>query len=177
MNIKSKIKTENSLGINITISLLIVLLLTTLFFSIKTILDIRNLNRLIYEKRFELETKYQQGLSLKKTRLELDQSRERLNNISKIILKTENTLDFINDIEKTADAYNVTQTIKLTEFNKPLIPTPQPIQINFTGSYSNTLSFLQALDVKPYYLTIDKISFSKQGTEVSALIDGNIYWE
>lgn len=177
MNLKLKIKNENSFGVNITIILLIVLLSGTLFFSVRTILDIRALNRSIYQKRVELETKYQQGLSLKKTREELDGSKERLDKISDIILKTEDTLEFINDIEKTAEIYNVTHVLKLTEFNKPQIPTPEPLQISFSGSLSNVLKFIQALDKKSYYISINKISLNKQGTEISALVDGNIYWQ
>lgn len=173
----SKNKKENSTTLNITIILLAVLLLSTVLFTGKTILDILDLNQLIYQKRLELETKYQQGMSLKKTNLEIEQSQQRLEEINKIIINTENTLDFINDIEKTAETNNIKHSIKLPDFEKPKTPTPISIQLTLNGSYTNTLRFIENLQHKPYYINIYKLTFNQQANEVITSIEANMYWQ
>jgi len=176
INLKTQNK-ESSLTLNITIILLMFLLAGSTFFTILTILDILNLNKQIYEKRVELETKYLQGLSLKKTNLEIEQSRERLENINQIILNTDNTLNFINDIEKTAEIHNVKHIILLPNFEKPKFPSPVSIQITLNGSYVNVLKFISALDTKPYYFNIYNISFDKQTSEITANLEAKMYWQ
>ncbi len=177
INLNQKIKKESSTTLNISIILLILLLLSTVIFTGQTILDILDLNQQIYQKRLELETKYQQGMSLKKTNLEIEQSKERLDKISQIIINTENTLEFINDIEKTAEANNVRHIIKLPDFEKPKTPTPITIQITLTGSYVNTLHFIEALQYKPYYINIHRLTFNQQSTELITSVEANMYWQ
>jgi Tfp pilus assembly protein PilO len=168
---------KNSITLNISIFLLILLLVSTIIFTGKTILDILNLNQQIYQKRLELETKYQQGMSLKKTNLEVEQSKQRLEKINQIIINTEDTLSFINDIEKTAEANNIAHTIKLPDFEKPKTPTPISIQITLNGSYVNTLRFIENLQNKPYYINIHNLSFNQQSATLITSIEANMYWQ
>lgn len=176
-NFYKKIDKKNSFTLNITVVLLVLLLTSALIFIGKTILDILELNQLIYQKRLELEIKYKQGMSLKKTNQEIEQSKIRLDNISKIILNTENTLDFIDDLEKTAENNNLKHLITLPNFEKPKTPTPINISITLNGSYINTLKFIENLHYKPYNININKISFNQQTDEVITSIEANIYWQ
>lgn len=175
--LNSKNQKENSTTLNVTIVLLVILLLSTIFFTAKTILDIIDLDKQIYQTRLELETKYQQGMSLKKINLEIERSQTRLEKINEIIIKTENTLDFINDIEKTAEANNINHSIKLPDFEKPKTPTPITVQLTLNGSYVNTLRFIEELQHKPYYINIYKLTFNQQGNEVMTSIEANMYWQ
>lgn len=177
MNYNLKNKKENSTTFNITIILLVFLLLGTVIFTGKTIFDILDLNQQIYQKRLELETKYQQGMSLKKTNVEIEQSKDRLDKIGKIIINTENTLEFINDIEKTAEANNLKHTIKLPDFEKPKTPTPITVQLTLTGSYVNALRFVETLQSKPYYINIYRLNFNQQSAELVTSIEANMYWQ
>ncbi len=177
INLKPKNKQENSTTLNVTIALLVILLVSTVIFTGKTILNILELNQQILSKRTELETKYQQGMSLKKTNLELEQSKERLEKINNIIISTDNTLDFISDIEKTAAAHNIEHQIKLPDFEKPKVPSPITMQLTLHGSYLNTLRFIENLQHKPYYINIHSLSFSQQTNEVTTNIEANMYWQ
>lgn len=169
---------------NINIIVLALVLVILVVFIVKTIIDIRKINHDIYQKRAVLETKYQQGLSLNDTIKQIEESAERLNKINNIILSSDNTLDFINDIEITAENLNLEQNIKLTEFEKPNVITPFPLQISLKGNYINILKYINQLDNKVYYINFYTITFTNQssgGTSLNqgsnANLEANIYWQ
>lgn len=168
---------------NINILILGLGLILLFIFIGKMIIDINKINNNIYQKRVLLETKYLHGLSLSEATKQIKESKIRLEQISDIVLSSDKTLKFINDLEKTAESLNLEQNIKLTEFTEPETITPIPIQISLQGSYLNILKYINQLDKKDYYLNTHQIFITSQSsnssgnTDILAILSANIYWQ
>ncbi len=163
---------------------LTVVLFVNLYFIFKTIVDIKYLSQSIYSQRLELEKKYLKGLSLRYTIRALDDVRKKLNQNSKIILSTEDTLDLITDLEKTAEEFQVRQSINLNEFSSKKRFDSTQININITGYYDQVLSYLTELHRKPYYINFKIIKITTlpptEGSikpQISLHLSGLVYWE
>lgn len=180
----NKITKKNLLNkiIFIIIGLIIIALFSYTFFILK---DIKQISNNIYQARLELEKKYLAGITLKKNSEQLTKLKPRLKQIDKSIIKYENNLSFINDLENEADKLDLQLDIKIPEVkleNKEI--TASPIQLTVTGKMEAALKYLEILDKKNYYLNFTDIRLTNISTQqannesnITLTMQGKIYWD
>ncbi len=158
------------------------ILIVALFFIFKTVIDIKYLSESIYQQRVALEEKYLKGLSLKDTVTQLEETKQKLQNLNNILLPADDTLALITDLEQTAELYNINQNINLTETNKGKSFSSSEVNITVNGPYDKVLSYLTELDHKPYYLNIQIIKINTISNEsnkpyINLTLKGLVYWQ
>ncbi len=180
----NKINKKNLL--NKAVFIIMGLVIITLFsYTLFILKDIKQISNNIYQARLELEKKYLAGITLKKNSEQLTRLKPRLKEIDESIIKYENNLTFINDLENEADKLSLKLDIKIPEVkleNKKI--TASPIQLTVTGKIENALKYLEILDKKNYYLNFTDIRLTNISTQqatdknsITLTMQGKIYWD
>lgn len=126
--------------------------------------QIQKLNEQIYQERVDLEKLYQKGQILKQTIKEYEEVKPVVGKLNDIYLKRNEELAFITKLEDAAQASNIRQhlTLGLQDPKKPANQLPVQLQIN--GRLSDFIAYLQALEAMNYYINIDNLRLSKNGS-------------
>jgi len=159
----------------IIISLLFVLVLA--FIVLPSAKKILKLKGDIYDIQKTLEEKYTKVQTMKKSLTQLKQIKIETEKYQKAFVSSEDQLNIITELEKTALANNIEQTINV---NLGVNASKYTISFTTNGLFQNQYSYLKALENLPYYININSLNWSKNGssatsTPVSLRFEGNIY--
>ena len=183
MLINNPIKQKDSLN-KLGLALAAGFIVALLTYSFTTLKDIKSISNDIYQARVELEKKYLSGITLRKNSLQLTELKPRLQDLESSILKYENNLEFISDLENEADKLGLKLSINIPEIEIKEGITPSPIQLTVIGKQDRALEYLNILDKKNYYLNFSSIRLtntaslqSDNDNFVTLTFDGKIYWE
>lgn len=163
----------------ILVSLASALFLIILFLVILPLTKrITNENKNIYDNRVALEIANQQKSDTATTQKNYDKIIKDLDELDKIFIKDKTALQFIDALEKTADAAGVTQEINLSD-KKEMVGSFKkvPISLTITGDYRNIIKYLSQLETLDYYISFNLLNFSSLQNETVLRVDGTTYWK
>jgi Tfp pilus assembly protein PilO len=158
MNIKSK-------NFIIVIIFIVIYLAIILFFVWSLIKDIKDESlNLIFRKNEEFSFK-EQMFQLEKFNQEKVNYQESFLKSENAFIDSKNPIILIKFLENTAKDSNVTLDILLTPSLAQKIKTdiwPSiSMQIKFSGSFQNTLKFINKLENSPYLISIESLKMNK----------------
>lgn len=170
--------------IKIGFGILALLTLTMAAYLIFMLRDISSVSAEIYQARVEMEKKYQTGISLKKNNQQLGELEARLIDLDESIIKYEQNLEFINDLEKEAENLGLQLNLQIPEISPTETITAGIIQLTLVGNPDAALKFLEVLDAKNYYLHFNTLRLTNAGLAAAQknnystlFLDGKIYWQ
>src|SRR3989339_332265 len=163
MNIKIK-------NFIIAIIFIVIYLAVILFFVWSLIKDIKNESlNLVMQKNEEFSFK-EQMFFLEKFNQEKVAYQEIFLKYEEALIDSKNPIILIKFLENTAKESNVTLDILLTPSLAQKIGTdiwPSiSMQIKFSGSFQNTLKFINKLENSPYFLSIESLKMNKSEEKV-----------
>lgn len=159
------------------------------FFIIPAAENIKILKGEAEAKRLELEKNYLKGKSLKAITEDLRKVEPQLEKLKKIFVKKDQELEFINEMEKTAQDSGLEQKINLSseEENLGIGYKKIPIQLLTSGDFSSQIKYLSALESLDYYINLKTLEISSAGTiikedgskedQTQMQIIANTYWQ
>lgn len=165
----------------ITIIIIIFFLLSFViefFIILPTLSDIKEINKNIQKEKESLEAKFQKGQFLKKIMADYKSVEPRRNELDTIFIKKGNELEFITDLEKISQKYNLDPTFtKLNNSGSKNTVSEMLLNIKLEGDFTQTLLFLSDLETLQYYFNISKISLASANKQnnVSSDIIGTAY--
>lgn len=92
-------------------------------------------------------------------------------------------IEFISNIEQTAQTSDVKITLSIQEYDPEMTKTQDvTIQMSVSGSFTNLVRFLQELNSLPQYVlltsvTIASTSADEENGNVRATLSGTTYWK
>ena len=95
-----------------------------------------------------------------------------------LALNDTSLVDMIETIEKAARSLNVEARTQSVDKIKPATEAePQKLRVTIegTGSWSNNLAFLKALESLPYRVMFDNVSLTKEGSTWKSTITFSLY--
>jgi len=148
------------------LSVVVVILVNVLivyFIIIPTVTDIQAISDAVHRERVDLEKKYQRGQLLNKTLENFEQVKEQRGKIIRSFVAEGNELAFVTLLENIAEKNNLEQDIKLdarrASESKNLYLS-QKITITLTGKYGELRRYLYELELIPYYINVNDISWT-----------------
>lgn len=137
-----------------------------------------------------LNDRYEKTQKIKHSLLELSKIKVEIGEISKSLVDTGEELKIITELETIAQNNHIDQNIDLNFIrksttknqktvnneedgapttqvdtkNKRALPNYYKISLLNTGSFTDHLNYIQALEKLPYYIIIDNINFEKRQT-------------
>ena len=110
-----------------------------------------------------LNSSYEKNKVLQRTTLKLPQIKNYVNAWEGALITPGTELQFINYLEGLAAAHTLTIKVQPKPFDSsaPHLKHGFDLDIQLTGSFSNTLNFLTALEQSDYYVTIENIDMQK----------------
>ncbi|PIX92638.1 hypothetical protein COZ26_00745 [Candidatus Kuenenbacteria bacterium CG_4_10_14_3_um_filter_39_14] len=128
----------------------------------------------IHEQREKLDKLLRQGQSIKENQKNVQAIKNEIGILQKIWLKNGDELEFITDLENTAEKNNLQQTItfdntKAIEKNGNKVI---PLELQLSGSLENILMHLAQIEAFDYYINFQNIELTKQSGEISKKFPG-----
>jgi Tfp pilus assembly protein PilO len=138
------------------------------FLIIPAIDNIKLIKSEIEAMRIELEKNYLKGKSLKVTTEDLKTVEPQLEKLKNIFIKKEDGLEFVTELEKTAQNNHLEQKINLSSEEKDLsgICKKIPLQLSTNGNFTAQMKYLTDLESLNYYINLKTIELSSAGTIV-----------
>ncbi|OGZ67386.1 MAG: hypothetical protein A3C58_03800 [Candidatus Staskawiczbacteria bacterium RIFCSPHIGHO2_02_FULL_34_10] len=162
-------KIKNKINTTALVFLLIVLLL--IVFIIYPIF------KYVINSSKEVSNKKSEIVSLALESKELNDFKEKYNDhsvkfsqINNLFAKSQDPIDFIKFLEKTASDYNIEAVINLAPTPKGININSLPsfiFQISTKGEFPNVLKFLEKLEKSNYLININNVSMQKQSYQVA----------
>lgn len=148
--------------------------LTLLFFvAWPSYQQIRQLNDEIYQERVGLEKLYQKGQILKQTVQEYEKVKPEVTKLSSVYLQPNDELNLITKLEDAAQMSNVKQHLTLGVQDPKKTKNTLPIQLQISGQLKDFVGYLQKIEGLDYYLNIDSLRLSKNGTGNQSIQSSN----
>ncbi|MFC1687838.1 type 4a pilus biogenesis protein PilO [Patescibacteria group bacterium] len=129
------------------------------------------------DKRVQLATVRKQQDNLVSLSLDFKDVQERVGFLYPIIIKTDESLDFVSELERYATETEVNQSLSIS----PLVSTSEiqevPLLIQVDGTINNVVRYLQRLEQSKYYITISSIDFAQFSDDrIDASIQAKTFW-
>jgi len=181
----------------ITVAAILILLMIILQMFLPSAKKIKELSDKVFEERTRLEELYLKGKSLKKSKQEYLDIKEKVAQLDKVFLKANKELELITQLEKIATKNSITQHINLG--TKKIKHTNNidkiKISISLQGQYYSILNYLQDIEALDYYVLLDDFSLGlsqetkystsqtkkindQQNPNLNATLNGYIlYWQ
>lgn len=161
--------------------------------------DIIALRNDIQIEREKLEESYAKGLSLRKTKEQLANIQQDVNQINRSILKPGQELFLITALEDIANRKNLEQNISMDDLPSGITKmTALPLQVKLTGRFSDILFYVAEVEQLDFYVNWSSITFKtrdsrrstvptssrapEDGTPeeeniISVILEGETYWK
>lgn len=155
-------------------TLLIIILgisITILYPTVKTILS---LGSDISQIQQSMEEKYEISQKLRRSFQEIDEVEKNTAKYSQAYIKKGDELGVITDLEKIATENNIVQNMNMTLVENQgtdKVAMPEYYRISFVnnGSFTDQISYLEALNKLPYYLIIQNINLEKRNKKINEI--------
>ncbi|MAF13839.1 MAG: hypothetical protein CMI53_03030 [Parcubacteria group bacterium] len=167
------------LKIGISIGVVMVVMSIIIYFVIlPTVNDIKSISDAVFNERLDLEKKYLRGQLLKETIENFEKIEPEKEKLTSIFIIEGEELEFITLLEKIAETYNLTQTLKLNTPDKSTNVEYYTLssQVSVNGEFIDVLKYLESLEQSNFYFNISSLALDtlSQG-EVTANFKGNIF--
>lgn len=161
--------------------LFITLLLIVALIIYPTIKNILLINKQIMDERLELESKLAMGLNIKKTSESLEKIKQNMGQLELILVEPGQELSLIQKIEGEAAKNNLEIKIQ-SDFQKQSLNKnidQVSLSLEITGSFVDTMKFIEAMEDMPYYYNIENIAMvgSENTTDIKTQLVGWIYFK
>lgn len=163
-----------------TFLIIITIILIAVFIVRPTILDILNYGQKIQRDNMSLEHKYINRKNIKYLIGDLKIiSRDLEPLYEKMVIKKGSEVEFVSELEKTANKFNLIQDIQITPLKEKIgLAEKQDILITLSGSSIDTLKYIEALEHSHFYIYINSINWVAIKTSAKATqktIKTNLY--
>lgn len=162
---------------------------------------IKQINEDIYNQRLALEKLYLRGQSIKQSRKDYDQIKDKVNVLDNTFNRLGQELGFITSLEKIAKEQNIKQIINIDSNHQTEGGAYEKIQVDIklTGTFPEILYYLDKIETLDYYFNIDYLNFyypeaglfkaddfnsensqltkSNINPRINAVISGLTYWK
>ncbi|SRR6056297_1057600 len=166
--------------------LVLIISLLIFFVILPSAREIKEVKAEIKNQREEMEKKYLSGINARILSQKAPKVKEKMAEVEKIFIKSEEQLEFVTSLEKIAEDNQVEQTpnieygsSKNNDFYKVI-----PLRISTEGALANQLNYIRDLKSLRYYINIQSIKMKKNinnsgslEEEVSLFIKAQSYWE
>jgi len=131
----------------------------------------------IQDQRLFLATLQKEQENLVTLSRDVNTVSKELNVLENIVLKTDNSLDFIAQLETYADTHHVEQSIALSQLSSSTEIQDVPLIITLKGPLPNVLSYMRTLEQSPYYIGVSSIELEPQPNDlVQAILRTHTFW-
>ncbi len=178
-----KISLGTTQKIIITIAATLLIIVGIAFFVIlPTIQDIQEINKEILFEKKSLEAKFLSGQYYTKVYKDFKAIEPEIEKVQGMYIKKGEELNFITDIEKISETYNLEP--KITRINSDKNDNNKGsfetliLEIRLTGGFTQIMEFLSDLEALKYYFNIFNISLASQNdkkNKINATIVGKVY--
>lgn len=152
-----------------------------IFLTLPTFLEIKSLSRKIFDYRVYLEKLYREGQLLKNTISELKIIEPNLGKLSKILISSEEELNFITTLENLASDNQIEQELKINPFVNANAKDYKtlPIELNLQTTFPQFIKYLDDINKLDYYVSIKQLLINKSpdDSKIRITLGADTYWE
>lgn len=128
------------------------------FIILPTAKEIKKMKNLIYNERVDLEKKYMRGQLLNKVIKNFESVKAEKDRLNSVFVNEGQELEFVTTIEKNASENNLTQEIQMKSSKDNGSYVSSALGINTSGTFLNTLKYINELGRMNYNFNINSIS-------------------
>ncbi len=167
-----------------TIAFILLLCAVLSLIVLPSVREIKLINKQVHEERVRLEKLYLKGQLQRHVRENYNKIINEIDFLDSLMLKENQELQYITNVEKFASEENLTLSIQIGE-SKRMPETPfstLAFVFNVSGKWENILKWIDKVEALPYYTNIKEISISiREDTQskirsASATINADTYW-
>lgn len=158
-----------------------ILILTALFVGIcaiffflilPTVRDVNAIRNDLALEQERLESRYRQGLLLKRLRDDWEKIGSDVGILDTAVLRHDMSIPFITRLESLANEYLVTHrlTLPLLEKKEQAKDVATPFSLQWDGTWESMLRMLVAIEREPYYLPIETIHATSNRSNTSSFV-------
>lgn len=143
--------------------------------------EVNFLSEKIKSEQEKLESLYQEGKTLAQAKKEIQEIIDKKQMLEGIFLKEGQELEFITDLERIAQQFNISQDVRLgsKESFKDQYKT-MPITLSLQGNFNDLLEYFYQLEKFNFYfnaksLTVNKLAGTDERLNIS--LEANVFWQ
>ncbi len=100
-----------------------------------------------------------------------------IESLKPIILKTDESLTFISDVESYADEEGVDAKLNLSQLSSSTEVQDVPLVIRVKGTLEKTMNYIHRLESSQYYIAISSVNITPvNATDVTVTLNTHTYW-
>lgn len=165
------------------LAILLVIVSVGVFVVWPTIRHIQTLKAEIRSTQEYLEGRYQKARQVSRSLRELDRIEQAVGKYDQATLPIGSELTLITELEALAEKYNLEQSLKARFIQGDKKQPQAQFLFSFvqTGTFTDQMQYLRALETVPYYIVIDGLIWEKPkrvnatSTPVTLRFDGLVY--
>ncbi|MDO8581285.1 MAG: hypothetical protein Q7S16_00210 [bacterium] len=166
-------------SISILTALCTCILAIFFFLILPTVRDVNAIQNDLSIEQERLESRYRQGLLLKRLRDDWEKVRPDVALVVSAILHYEASIPFITRLESLANENNVRHrltlpTIEKKEGAEKVKELSVPFALEWDGAWNSLMHMLVAIEREPYYLPIETIRATNNHTNTSSSFSRNV---